>query len=230
MNTPRGSNPIGEHAPGPPDHTKPPPGHRSGGPGTNIGDGVDSPTPENGGFNTRMTGPGIPLWMAKPIVKFFTYIIMAVFAPLMACLYPIAGATGVIGAAVGYLLARILGGGYDMTHNWAWIGCAVGVIAFMRRETSYADTHPAYVAVRHNVRLALSFIFFMYINLTGQGSGFFVALIVSAIAVVILHFVLRVKMLRFTWNATLWSAGLRPLGVGDSLQFIEELRKNYEGK
>jgi hypothetical protein len=104
------------------------------------------------------------------------------------------------------------------------------VIAFMRRETGYADTHPAYVAMRHIVRLALSFIFFMYINMTDQGNGFFVALIVSAIAVAILHFVLRAKILRFTWNAMLWSAGLRPLGVGESLQFIDKLRKDYEGK
>jgi len=177
-----------------------------------------------------MTGPGIPMWMARPIAKFFMYILMAVFAPLMACLYPIAGAAGVVGAAVGYLLARILHGGYDMTHNWAWIGCAVGVIAFMRRETSYADTHPAYVAMRHYLRLALSFVFFMYINLTDRGNGFFVALIVSAIAVAILHFVLRAKMLRFTWNAMLYSAGLRPQGVGDSQQFIDGLRKEYEGK
>ena len=70
----------------------------------------------------------------------------------------------------------------------------------------------------------------MSINMTDQGNGFVVALIVSAIAVAILHFVLRVRMLRFTWNAMLWSAGLRPLGVGDSQQFIEGLRKDYEGK
>jgi len=106
----------------------------------------------------------------------------------------------------------------------------VGVIAFMRRETSYADTHPAYEAMRHRVRLALSFIFFMYFNMTEQGTGFFPALIVSAITVAILHFVLRVKVLRFTWNAMLWSAGVRPLGVGDSQQFIDGVRKEYEGK
>jgi len=230
MNTPRGWNPVGEHAPGLPDHTQPIPGHRSGGPGANIGDGIDPPRPENGGFNTKMTGPGIPLWMAKPIAKLFMYMLMAVLAPMMACLYPIAGVAGVTGGAVGYLLARMLGGGYDMTHNWAWIGCAVGVIALMRRETTYADTHPAYVAIRHSVRLALSFIFFMYFNMTDQGNGFFVAMIVSGITVVILHFVLRAKLLRFTWNAMLWSAGLRPLGVGDSQQFIDGLRKDYQGK
>src|SRR5689334_21107925 len=100
----------------------------------------------------------------------------------------------------------------------------------MRRETSYADTHPAYVAMRHRVRLALSFIFFMYIHMTAQGNGFFVALIVSAIAVAILHFVLRAKVLRFTWNAMLWSAGLRPLGVGDSQHFIDGLRKDSDCK
>jgi hypothetical protein len=50
---------------------------------------------------------------------------------------------------------------------------------------------------------------FMSINMTDQGNGFSVALIVAAIAVAILHFVLRAKMLRFTWNAMLWSAGLR---------------------
>lgn len=230
MNSPQGWNPIGEHAPGLPDHTKPLPGHVSGGPGANIGDGVGPSAPANGGFNTQMTGPGIPMWMAKPIVKGFTYILMALFAPLMACLYPIAGVAGAIGATVGYLLARLLGGGYDTTHNWAWIGCAVGVIALMRRETSYADTHAAYVTLRHSIRLAASFIFFMYINMAEQHSGFFVALLVSGIAVAILHFVLRAKMLRFSWNAMLWSAGLRPQGVGDSQQFIDGLRKDYEGK
>ena len=43
----------------------------------------------------------------------------------------------------------------------------------------------------------------------GSANGFSVALIVAAIAVAILHFVRRAKMLRFTWNAMLWSAGLR---------------------
>jgi hypothetical protein len=41
-------------------------------------------------------------------------------APIEAGLYPIAGAAGVAGAGIGYFLARMVGGGYDIVHGWAW--------------------------------------------------------------------------------------------------------------
>jgi len=134
MDTPRGFNPVGQSAPGLPRHDAPLPGHVPGAPSLPLGGG-DAPTPANGGFNTAYTGPGLPLWVTQPIARFFFFLWVYLFAPVVAALYPIAGAAGLVGAGLFYLLARIMGGGYDTTHGWAWTGCFLGVVALMRTET-----------------------------------------------------------------------------------------------
>jgi hypothetical protein len=208
MNTPRGFNPIGQSAPGLPRHDAPLPGHVPGGPGLPLG-GTDAPSPSNGGFNTAYTGPGIPLWMAKPIARFAFFVWMYLTAPVQAALYPIAGIAGLVGAGLLYLLARMMGGGYDTTHSWAWTGCFLGVVALMRTETRYEREHPAYKAIRHWVRLALSFIGMFYVGVHDQGNSAGTAFLVAGIFTVIMHFVLRAKWLRFIWHSGQYVSWMR---------------------
>lgn len=82
-----------------------------------------------------------------------------------AALYPIAGAAGVVGAALGYLLARAVGGGHDVTQEWAWTGCFLGVIALMRAEMLYEAGHSSYRSLRHALRLVFGFLFMTYFGI-----------------------------------------------------------------
>jgi hypothetical protein len=143
MNAPRGYNPIGESAPGLPRHDAGLPGHAPGSPSQPLG-GADPSSVGSGGLNTAYTGPALPAWFTKPIARcvFFGWVYLT--APLQAALYPIAGAAGLAGAGVFYLLARAVGGGPDTRHGWAWAGCFLGVIALMPTETRFEVENPGY--------------------------------------------------------------------------------------
>jgi hypothetical protein len=199
MDTPRGYNPVGQSAPGLPHHDAPLPGHVPGTPSQLLG-GADAPSPANGGFNTAYTGPGLPDWATKPFIRFAFFLWVYLTAPVEAALYPIAGAAGLVGAGLFYLLARMMGGGYDTTHGWAWTGCFLGVVALMRTETRLEDKIPGYLSARRWVRLALCFIFMFYMNAHDQGNSAGSSFMVAAVFTVIMHFVLRSKWLRFVWH------------------------------
>jgi len=126
-----------------------------------------------------------------------------------AALYPIAGAAGVVGAALGYLLARAVGGGHDTTQEWAWTGCFLGVIALMRAETRYEAGHSSYRSLRHALRLVFGFLFMTYFGIHTQGDSFGTAVVVGAAFAVILHFVLRSQWLRFAWHSMQFISGMR---------------------
>ena len=115
------------------------------------------PLQANGGFNTAYTGPGLPLWATQPFIRFAFFLWVYLTAPVEAALYPIAGAAGLVGAGLFYLLARMMGGGYDTTHGWAWTGCFLGVVALMRTETRLEGEIPGYKSARRWIRLALCF-------------------------------------------------------------------------
>jgi hypothetical protein len=212
MNTPRGYNPIGESAPGLPRHDAALPGHTPGSPSQPLG-GADPSGPGNGGFNTAYTGPGLPAWFAKPIVRFAFFVWMYLTAPIEAALYPIAGAAGLAGAGLFYLLARAVGGGYDTTHGWAWTGCFLGVVAVMRTESRIEVDNPGYKSLRRWLRLIFSFIGMFYFGVHDQGNSAGSALVVAAVFTVIVHFVLRSKWLRFVWH---------------TLQYISWMRQSVE--
>jgi hypothetical protein len=208
MDTPRGYNPIGESAPGLPRHDAPLPGHVPGGPSQPLG-GADPSGPASGGFNTAYTGPGLPAWCTKPIIWFMFFVWMYLTAPIEAALYPIAGIAGAMVAGVFYVFARVIGGGYDTTHSWAWTGCFLGVVALMRSETSFEVNNPRYRSLRHWLRLVLSFIGMLYFSVHEQGSSVGTSLVVAAIFSMLVHFILRSKWLRFVWHTLQYTSWMR---------------------
>lgn len=204
MNTPRGYNPIGQSAPGLPRHDAPLPGHVPGAPSPQIGGGDagwQRGGSGGGGLNPAYTGPGLPMWLTKPIMRLFFFIGVYLTAPVQAALYPIAGVGALLGAGVLYTFARVLGAGYDTTHEWAWTGCFLGIVALMRTDTSLAAKHPGYATVRRWLRLALSFVFMYYFVRRDQGNSAGQAMVVAAVFTAVVYFVLRSKWLRFVWQA-----------------------------
>lgn len=125
---------------------------------------------------------------------------MYLTAPIQAALYPIAGAGGLAGAGVLYLLARATGAGHDTTMEWAWTGCFLGVIALMRTETRYEAVNPAYQSLRRWLRLVLCFIWMFYFSIH-EGDSVRSAFVAAAGSTAIVFFVLRSKFLRFAWHA-----------------------------
>jgi hypothetical protein len=122
-----------------------------------------------------------------------------------------------VGAAIFYIIARLLGAGYDTTHGWAWTGCFLGVVAFMRFETNFEERNPAYKALRGWLRLVLAFLGMFYFSVRSQGDPLGTAFVVAVVFVAILYFVLRSKWLRFVWHTLQQSAWMRasvasPLG------------------
>jgi hypothetical protein len=208
MDTPRGYNPVGQSAPGLPRHDAPLPGHVPGGPSLHLG-GADAPSPGNGGFNTAYTGPGLPAWATQPFIRFAFFLWVYLTAPVEAALYPIAGVAGLVGAGLFYLLARMMGGGYDTTHGWAWTGCFLGVVALMRTETRLEDEIPGYKSARRWLRLLLCFIFMFYMSAHDQGNSAGSSFVVAGVFTVIMHFVLRSKWLRFVWHVLQQTSWMR---------------------
>jgi hypothetical protein len=200
VNTPPGYNPMGQSAPGLPRHDAPLPGHVPGQPFPQIGGGEAAPRP--GGFNPGYAGPaaipaGAANWLARGV--FFGWLYLT--APIQAALYPLAGIGGLAGAALGYLLARSAGGGYDMTHAWAWSGCFLGVVALMRTETRIELGSPGYRALRWGLRLILVFLAMGYAAIEDEGAPAARAAVVAAAFTIIVYLVLRSKWLRFIWHS-----------------------------
>jgi hypothetical protein len=201
MNTPLGHNPIGQHAAGLPRHDAGLPGHVPGMPTAQLGGGGAAfPTAGGGGAGGVYGGGVLPDSITRPLARciFFGWVYLT--APLQAALYPMAGLAGAAGAGLLYLYARMLGGGYDMTHEWAWNGCFFGVVALMRFETNFEAGHPGYVTLRRRLRLALSFAWMFYFGIHDQGTPAGVALVVAALFTVIMHFLLKSTMLRAAWH------------------------------
>ena len=210
MNEPRGFNPVGDHAPGLPQHDRRPPGHV---PSEYAPIGESQP---DYGIPARQayTGPALPMFNNPWFLRcaFFGWVYLT--APIEAGLYPIAGAAGILGAAIGYFLARMLGGGYDMVHGWAWAGCFAGVVALMRVDTDLADKSRSYRSARLLVRLALGFAGMWYVSVHDQGSSGSQAIIVAAIATGMLYLVLRSKYLGFVWRTLQFRAWMRRTPAG----------------
>ena len=206
MNEPRGFNPVGDHAPGLPQHDRRLPGHVP-----SEYTPLHQGQPIDGGLSMRQayTGPALPLFKSPWFMRcaFFGWVYLT--APIEAGLYPIAGAAGVAGATIGYFLARILGGGYDMVHGWAWAGCFAGVIALMRFDTDLADRSSTYTFARLIIRLTLGFAGMWYVSVRDQGSSALQGIIVAAIATGILYLLLRSKYLGFVWHTLQFSSWMR---------------------
>lgn len=139
---------------------------------------------------------------------------MYLTAPIEAELYPIAGAAGILGAGIGYFLARMLGGGYDMVHGWAWAGCFAGVVALMRVDTDLAEKSSAYRLARFIIRPALGFAAMWYVSVSEQGTNSRQGIIIAAIAAGMLYLVLRSKYLGFVWRTLQFLAWMRKTPPG----------------
>jgi len=192
--TPRGFNPVGDHAAGLPQHDRGLPGHVSGGGFANIGGGDDtwSPTPANAGNAPYPEWFGI--WSARVIL----YVTMYITLPLQVALYPIAGVAGLLAGVLFYLFFRVLGSSAAL--DWAWTGCFFGLVALMRTEIGYEEKNPDYRAKRHWLRLALVFVVFVYFDMREKGDGIFTAIFVSAILTGIAHFLLNWGLTRGFWE------------------------------
>ena len=211
MNEPLGFNPVGDHAPGLPQHDRRLPGHVPA-EYTPVGDCQ----PSDYGISMRQayTGPALPIfknpWFAR--CAFFGWVYLT--APIEAGLYPIAGAAALTGGAIGYFLARMLGGGYDMVHGWAWAGCFAGVVALMRIDTDIAEKSSTYTFARLVIRLALGFAWMFYVSVHDQATSSLQSIIVSAIATGVLYLVLRSKYLGFVWRTLQFSSWMRKTPPG----------------
>jgi hypothetical protein len=137
------------------------------------------------------------------------FVWMYLTAPIEAALYPIAGIAGAAGAGMFYLFARVVGGGYDTRHSWAWTGCFLGVVALMRSETNFEANNPGYKPLRHWLRLVLSFVGMFYFSIHDQGDSFGTAVVVAAVFSLIVHFVLRSTWLRFVWHTLQCTSWMR---------------------
>jgi hypothetical protein len=206
MNEPRGFNPVGDHAPGLPQHDRRLPGHV---PSEYPPAGESAPSDYGIPMRQAYTGPALPIfnnpWFAR--CAFFGWVYLT--APIEAALYPIAGAAALTGAAIGYFLARMLGGGYDMVHGWAWAGCFAGVVACMRIDTDIAEKSSAYTFVRFVIRLALGFAGMLYMSVRDPQTSSLQAIVIASIAAGMLYLVLRSKYLRFVWRTLQFSSWMR---------------------
>jgi len=188
VSTPQGYNPIGQHAPGVARHDAPLPGHVAGTPFPNIGGGADEawqPHVYNGAAN-------FPPWFGEWSGRLILWCAMYLTVPLQMALYPIAGIAAVVAGVVVYLLTGSL--------DWTWTGAFMGLLATMRTETGYEDRLPDYRALRHWLRLVLCFLGMLYFDIHDQHDGVLKALLVTAIFTVIVHFILRAKLLRRIWD------------------------------
>jgi hypothetical protein len=199
MSTPRGFNPIGQSAPGLPRHDAPLPGHVPGQSAAPLGGdagGATHPLPAGGYF------PGA-LWLGRGFLLVFYYLGLPALIPL----YPIAGAPAF---AVGWLVHTVLrraGMGFDDAMSWSWTAALVVLLPLMRVETGYADRDASYRTLRHWLRLGLFAAGTFYLEAVDQHAPSFVALVASALVVVVLHFVLRSRYAKIVWyacQAALW--------------------------
>lgn len=206
MNEPRGFNPVGDHAAGLPQHDRRLPGHV---PSAYTPVGESQPIDYGIPMRQAYTGPALPIfnspWFAR--CAFFGWVYLT--APIEAGLYPVAGAAGILGAGIGYLLARTLGGGYDMVHGWAWAGCFAGVVAFMRVDTGLAEKSGAYTMARLVMRLALAFSGMWYVSVRDQGTSPAQSIIIAGLATTMLYLVLRSKYLNFVWRSLQFFSWMR---------------------
>jgi hypothetical protein len=211
MNEPRGFNPVGDHAPGLPQHDRRLPGHV---PSEYTPLGESQPIDSGIPMRQAYTGPALPMfnspWFAR--CAFFGWVYLT--APIEAALYPIAGVAALAGAGAGYVLGRLLGGGYDLVHGWMWAGCFAGVIAFMRVDTDLAERSRSYAFARLILRLALGFAGMWYVSVHDQGSGALEGIVIAALATGMLYLVLRSKYLRFVWRTLQFFSWMRKTPAG----------------
>lgn len=210
MNEPRGFNPVGDHAPGLPQHDRRLPGHV---PSAYAPIGDSQPIDDGSLRRQAYTGPALPIFNSPWFIRCFFFGWVYLTAPIEAGLYPIAGAAGALGAAIGYFLARAQGGGYDMVHGWAWTGCFIGVVALMRVDTGLADKSNSYRMARLIIRLALAFTGMWYVSVR-DGSNPREGIIIAAIAAAMFYFVLRSKYLGFVWRTLQFASWMRNTPAG----------------
>jgi hypothetical protein len=206
MNEPRGFNPVGDHAPGLPQHDRRLPGHV---PSEYTSAGESQPSDYGISMRQAYAGPALPIFKSPWFARFAFFSWVYLTAPIEAALYPIAGAAALSGAAIGYVLARMLGGGYDMVHGWAWAGCFAGVVALMRIDTDIAEKSSAYTFARLVIRLALGFAGLLYVSVRDPQTSSLQGIVIASIAAGMLYLVLRSKYLRFVWRTLQFSSWMR---------------------
>jgi hypothetical protein len=203
MNTPRGFNPVGDHAAGLPRHDAPLPGHVPG-QYTNTGGGSQDWSPSVG-YRDPGFGPGFGLWSARIIM----YCAIYLSVPVQMALYPIAGAVALVAGGGAYILLSLVGMEHDSVLSWVWTACFAGLVATMRTETRFETRYPSYRDQRHWFRLALCFVGMIYVVVHEQRESFGSALVISLITTAIAHFLLRMQLARSMWEAFQAMAWLR---------------------
>jgi hypothetical protein len=119
---------------------------------------------------------------------------------VQAALYPIAGAAGLAGAGVLFLLARATSAAHESMLSWAWTGCFLGVVALMRTETRYELLSPGYKSLRSWLRLFLCVTWMFYYSIH-EGDSVRSAFVAATGSTAIVFFVLRSRLLRLAWHA-----------------------------
>jgi peptidoglycan/LPS O-acetylase OafA/YrhL len=209
MNTPRGYNPVGESAPGLPRHDAPLPGHVPG-QYTPIGGGDEWSSSVGGnnwspsvGYRDPGFSPAFGIWSGRIIMVCAIYLTL----PIQLGLYPIAGAVGLAAGAAAYVTLNGSGMDYNAVLDWTWTACFAGLVAAMRVETGIEDRVPGYRIFRHVLRLALVAGAMYYDDVYHQMDPPKTAAIVALVTAVLVHFILRARLLKGIWQglqAMLW--------------------------
>jgi hypothetical protein len=203
---PLGFNPVGEHAPGLPQHDKPLPGHVSGAQTLIGGDDAGS----DGGVASYKTGdPGLPLgfgvWSGRVILVVVTYLTL----PIQLGLYPIAGVLAFIAGYIVFHANLATGVGFDSSMGSAWGAAWLVLLAATRLDTGLEERNPGYRNIRHIIRLASIALWMVYFDITEQGDSLAMALFIGLASAAIGHFILRSKWLLWIWGNLQFSCWLR---------------------
>jgi len=207
MTEPQGFNPVGDHAPGLPQHDRRLPGHVSGTSAWPVAEDFTADTPKS------FAGSGLPLTYAENVFgKWFARMItlVAIFLslPIQMALYPIAGATALTAGGAVYLLTN---GAVDRETvlDWTWFGAFAGFLPAMRFENDLTDRMPKFRTGKHVLRLLLVGVATYWYDASSKGSPPRNALVVAVALTVIMHFVLRGSLTMGLWRALLATTWLR---------------------
>ena len=207
MSSPLGYNPIGESAPGLPQHDRGLPGHVPS-PYTPISSpDTTSYGRSYGGSAGGAVAYGPPSAMGRLLARVFAAVVLWALLPRWSALYPLVTGAGLVAGGVMFGLLRIFEPGLDLSSQIAFssLGYLAPLWPASRLEHRLAASSRLYRGIRHVWRLLLAGGFAYYFASDSAGKSIPPALV----AVVAMHFIVRSGRLRGEWHAYLELVGLR---------------------
>jgi hypothetical protein len=122
-------------------------------------------------------------------------------------LYPFAGAAALLTAGPVYLL--FAGASHDTRMSWARFVAFIAVLVALRVENGFADRTPSYVRARQIWRLVGCLAWLYWFQVHSQHTPAGTAFLLTAVATVLMSFILRWKMGQAIWHALQHATKLR---------------------